>query len=53
MGMFIFNVLRFLLLIDLNFILKQADPDFEWEGYLKQLLAVFEAVGTETPGIME
>lgn len=30
---------------DLDFMLKQPDPDFEWEGYLKQLLAVFEEYG--------
>ena len=30
---------------DLDFMLMQADPDFEWEGYLKQLLAVFEEYG--------
>ena len=26
---------------DLDFMLMQADPEFEWDGYLKQLLAVF------------
>ncbi|MCP4335817.1 MAG: nucleotidyl transferase AbiEii/AbiGii toxin family protein [Gammaproteobacteria bacterium] len=30
---------------DLDFMLMQSDPDFEWEGYLKQLLAVFEEYG--------
>jgi predicted nucleotidyltransferase component of viral defense system len=30
---------------DLDFMLMQADPDFEWESYLKQLLAVFEEYG--------
>jgi len=29
----------------LDFMLKQPDPYFEWEGYLKQLLAVFEEYG--------
>ncbi|MFT5220777.1 MAG: putative nucleotidyltransferase component of viral defense system [Planctomycetota bacterium] len=30
---------------DLDFMLKQADPEFSWDGYLKQLLAVFEEYG--------
>ncbi|MCP4769129.1 MAG: nucleotidyl transferase AbiEii/AbiGii toxin family protein [Gammaproteobacteria bacterium] len=30
---------------DLDFMLLEADPDFEWEGYLKQLLVVFEEYG--------
>ncbi len=30
---------------ELDFMLKQPDPGFEWEGYLKQLLAVFEEYG--------
>ena len=30
---------------DLDFMLLEADPDFEWKGYLKQLLAVFEEYG--------
>jgi len=29
----------------LDFMLLEADPDFEWKGYLKQLLAVFEEYG--------
>jgi predicted nucleotidyltransferase component of viral defense system len=30
---------------DLDFMLLQADPDFDWDAYLKQLLAVFEEYG--------
>lgn len=36
---------------DLDFMLKQADPDFEWEGYLKQLLAVFEEYGLKSEAL--
>lgn len=35
----------------LDFILKQADPAFEWDGYLKQLLAVFEEYGLKSEAL--
>lgn len=36
---------------DLDFMLMQADPEFEWDGYLKQLLAVFEEYGLKSEAL--
>lgn len=33
---------------DLDFLLKEPDPDFEWSGYLKKLLAYFEEFGLKS-----
>ena len=33
---------------DLDFILKKADPDFEWDAYLKKLIEYFEEFGLKT-----
>lgn len=33
---------------DLDFLLKKSNPDFEWGGYLKKLLAYFEEFGLKS-----
>jgi len=36
---------------DLDFMLKKPDPDFEWTGYLEQLLACFEEYGLKSEAL--
>lgn len=36
---------------DLDFMLKEPDPDFEWSGYLEQLLACFEEYGLKSEAL--
>ena len=36
---------------DLDFMLKEPDPDFEWRGYLEQLLACFEEYGLKSEAL--
>jgi len=36
---------------DLDFILKEPDPDFEWSGYLEELLACFEEYGLKSEAL--
>jgi len=33
---------------DLDFMLKEPDPDFEWAGYLRSLLSIFEEFGLQS-----
>ena len=36
---------------DLDFMLKEPDPDFEWRGYLEQLLSCFEEYGLKSEAL--
>jgi len=36
---------------DLDFMLKEPDPNFEWSGYLEQLLACFEEYGLKSEAL--
>ncbi len=36
---------------DLDFILKNPDPDFDWSGYLAQLLSCFEEYGLKSEAL--
>lgn len=36
---------------DLDFILKEPDPDFDWSGYLERLLACFEEYGLQSEAL--
>ena len=36
---------------DLDFMLKAPDPDFDWSGYLTQLLACFEEYGLKSEAL--